>query len=170
MVEDMIKNELERNFQKCALIFFTLMLVIIVITKLIFNQYSTHEDVGEFEQAKLTVIGLLSKNLIVCFIAILGLVSKKITSWFILIINSVVLGFTLGINWAVTGKFWYFAKYIVFHGIFELSAIFLACAIGMLSVASKKELTVKRLAVLVLCVTGLLVVAAFIETYISANL
>ena len=105
-------------------------------------------------------LSIFLKNAFVVIICVfLGM--RAVVPTLVCVINGLVIG-SLGGLLNYVGFSWFkYGLSLAPHGVFELSAIFLACAIGVSMYPAKEKL---KLAATPL---GMLMIAAFIETWIS---
>lgn len=113
---------------------------------------------------------IFKKNFLVCAIAILGIVTFRISNVIVLIANGLFLGIIIGANFATTGELVYFLRILIPHAIFELPAIILSCTVGMEGFSFLKRYTNKEKIINLTLITGLLIIAAFVEVNISTLL
>jgi stage II sporulation protein M len=156
------------NFFK-SLAIFLIFIAVGILTIYILLKNSSMDYSVKFSpiNTNLSIVNILFTNFSVILIALLGIFTFKVSSYFILIVNGFSLGFILGANAITTGKFIYFLRIILTHGITEVSAICLAAAIGLYGkqyfyIFNKKEIFIQISTVLILYF-----VSAVIETYIT---
>lgn len=124
----------------------------------------------ELIRNNITFSKVFFNNLIVCTIAIFGILTFRISSGVVLIFNSLYLGIVIGANYSTTGQLWYFMKFLIPHGIFEIPAIILACSIGFEGLKFFKKYTLRQKLYNIILIICLLTIAAFIEVNISNTL
>lgn len=109
------------------------------------------------------VAGIFLKNAtVVLLVVLLGKPTRGIVPALVCLQNSLLIGALASALHGAQGLAWWrFALFLAPHGVFELPAIFLACAIGMLAWPTARRL---RLALVPL---GLLAVAAVVEVYVT---
>lgn len=149
------------------IIFIGLTFIFIILT---YSKLETSIQNSELIYQNVSFFGILSKNLMVCIIAILGIYTFKISAFIILIVNPIVLGSLLGINWLTTNELIYFLKILIPHGIIEIPALCLACTIGMEGRSFLKKYTLKQIIATFMLLIIMLILAAWVETYISVLL
>lgn len=166
-----MKNiSLKKNFIICIIVFITLFVISTILIHHICLPYSTHQQAELIERNEVSYFEILITNIVVCTLAVSGLIFFKVPSWIILIINPIFLGFVLGANWADTGEISYFLRFVIPHSFLEIPAITFSCALGMTGKKGRKSIPVKKILLYFLCVLIVLIISAFIETYISANM
>lgn len=106
---------------------------------------------------------ILVKNTIVAVLCVtLGNITKGIFPTIVCTANGIVLGFIGGLLCNLGDVSWW--KYIIAlspHGVLELTAIFITCTIGIMSIRVKEKMRIT------LVPLSMLVVAAIIETWVS---
>lgn len=135
------------------------------------------------EEGKLSAIGLIKNNSQVAIMSFfLGIIPFLFLPSLVIVVNSLVLGGAMPILSEMTGRSIsrIFFRGIVPHGIFELTSIVIAVAVGFnlcLTITKtifkrKRRMTVKDaflyglLSVVVICVP-MMIIAGFIEAYIT---
>lgn len=110
----------------------------------------------------LTVTAILAKNSLVALLCVfMGKLSRGVFPLIVCLVNGTVIG-VFGAILAKQGiEVWRFALALTPHGIVELPAIFIACALGMKQMELKERWKAFRTPFV------LLAVAAAIETWIS---
>lgn len=108
-----------------------------------------------------TALIIFGKNSCVALMcALLGRQSRGCVPLIVCAVNGVVVGFVAAfISHSVAP--WEFMLMLAPHGVIELPAIFLACAVGMAAVGVRERLKLVRIPL------ALLVAAAIIETWVS---
>lgn len=111
-----------------------------------------------------TVLFIFLKNaLVVLLCVLLGRVTKGVFPALVCLLNGVILGF-LGAILARYGHvaWWKYAVALLPHGVIELAAVFLGCAIGVTALTRKEKLVLLKYPL------AMLAVAACVETWVSA--
>lgn len=131
--------------------------------------FAVRTDISQLVHNEITFMGILTNNLIVCTLAVAGIILFKVPSILVLVINPIVLGFVLGVNWVSTEQVAYFLKILIAHAIFEIPAISISCAIGMEGkefIRKYNRASIARAGGLVIV---LLMAAAFVECNVSVG-
>lgn len=110
-----------------------------------------------------TALFIFSKNILVVLLCVLlGGITRGIYPAFICLINGCVVGLVGAVLSEYGGIAWW--KYVIAllpHGIIELAAVFLGCAIGAAALTMKEKLVLLKYPI------AMLAVAACVETWIS---
>lgn len=105
---------------------------------------------------------IFTKNLSVALLCTLaGRATRGMFPTIVCTVNGAVIGFIAALFAATGVAVWKFALVLLPHGIFELSAIFAACAIGILAAGIREKMSMLRVP------AALLGTAAVVETWIS---
>lgn len=158
---------------KRVIVFICTFIVITVLSMLItywqLKPFAIKTDISQLENNDITVAGIFINNIIVSAIAVAGVILCRVPSIAVLIINPIVLGFALGVNWLCTNQILYFMKILIPHAIFEVPALSIACAIGTEGRMFTKKYSKVSMARAAGLIATLLMIAAFVECNISVG-
>lgn len=132
--------------------------------------FAVHSDLSELEKEKIGFISILSRNTIVCAIAISGVFLLGIPSILVFVVNPIVVGFVLAANWVSTGELFYFVRILIPHSLFEVPAIVISCSIGLNCRKGRNVFKEGMMWGNAMVILILLIVAAFIESTVSVSL
>lgn len=172
LLGDKIKNlsPLKFIYMKKSLflifIFVSLATIFTFAFKIIFDSVAVHSSIDELIKNDVNFWEIWKNNCLVCAVAIMGIFCYKIPTICVYFFNAFTLGFVLGINWAVTGEIIYFLKILIPHGIFEIPAIVISCALGF---TSKEKIEKKKFVETCAIVYILITIAAIVECFVSTR-
>ncbi|WP_092870301.1 stage II sporulation protein M [Acetitomaculum ruminis] len=127
-------------------------------------------NLSDFEMQKVYFLKIFTNNILVCVFAISGLFLFRIPAFLVYLINPLVLGFILALNWVSTGELIYFLYILLPHSVFEIPAIVMSCSLGMKGKRDRREIKQKIFLFELLLITMLLIIAAIIESTVSIGL
>lgn len=161
----------KKQLKKSLIIFLLFLFLSFIATYFLIKMSNPNIDsVDNLYVNKITFIGILTNNMLVCGFSLLGVFTFGITSFIVLVVNGISLGFIIGANYAYTNHLWYFIRIIIPHIIFELPAILISCSIGLEGISFLKKTTLKEKLIYVFLILILLIIAAFIEVNVSTLL